>query len=213
MMKLNMGELHDATVRTYTASMQRKTFNDMNCSIARALDQIGEWWSLLIVRECTLGTTRFDQFQERLGIARNILTSRLKRLIDVGIIEKVAVGENERRAGYRLTAKGEDLYPVLVALLQWGDKWAIGENGPSVRLVEDGTGKVLGPVGPLSSSGRLLGIRDVRLEAGPGATPSTAERVAARNLAILGISDERRFRVRDSASHARTSRRREDADQ
>lgn len=189
----------------------------MNCSIARALDQIGEWWSLLIIRECTFGTTRFDQFQERLGIARNILTNRLKRLTEVGILEKVAVGENERRAGYRLTSKGEELFPVLVALAQWGDKWGIGENGPPIRFVEHRTGKVLGPVGPLSSSGCLLGIRDVRLETGPGATPSTAKMVAARNLAILGISDEQAFRADDSASkmssHARTSRRREDADQ
>jgi len=167
--------------------MQRKTFDNMNCSIARALDQIGEWWSLLIVRECTLGTTRFDQFQERLGIARNILTNRLKRLIDVGILEKVALDENERRAGYRLTAKGEELFPVLVALLQWGDKWGMGGEGPPIRLVEHETGETLGPVGPYSSSGRLLGIRDVRMETGPGGTASTAEVVASRNRAILGI--------------------------
>ncbi|TFW08518.1 transcriptional regulator [Oxalobacteraceae bacterium OM1] len=173
--------------------MQRKSFNDMNCSIAKALDQIGEWWSLLIVRECTLGTTRFDQFQERLGIARNILTNRLKRLIDVGILEKVvAEGETERRAGYRLTPKGEDLYPVLVALLQWGDKWATGENGAPIRLVEHRTGKPLPPVGPLSSEGGVLSFRDVRMEAGPGATESTADVVAARNLAVLGSDGARK---------------------
>jgi len=170
--------------------MQRKTFDHMNCSIARSLDQIGEWWSLLIVRECTFGTTRFDQFQERLGIARNILTNRLKRLIDVGILEKVALGENERRAGYRLTAKGEELFPVLVALLQWGDKWGMGQDGPPIRFVEHETGKPLAPVGPYSTSGRLLGMRDVRMEIGSGGTSSTARIVAARNSAILGISDE-----------------------
>ena len=170
--------------------MQRKTFDNMNCSIARALDQIGEWWSLLIVRECMLGTTRFDQFQERLGIARNILTNRLKRLIDVGILEKIAIGENERRVGYRLTAKGEDLFPVLVALLQWGDTWGMGGEGPPIRLLEHDTDEPLGPVGPYSSSGRLLGIRDVRMEPGPGGTRSTAAIVAARNLAILGSGGE-----------------------
>ncbi|OWW22899.1 HxlR family transcriptional regulator [Noviherbaspirillum denitrificans] len=162
----------------------------MNCSIARALDQIGEWWSLLIVRECTFGTTRFDQFQERLGIARNILTNRLKRLIDVGILEKVALGENDRRAGYRLTQKGEELFPVLVALLQWGDKWGMSLDGPPIRLVEHATGEPLAAVGPYSSSGRLLGIRDVRMEVGPGGTPSTEAVVAARNLAILGAGSE-----------------------
>lgn len=182
--------------------MQRKTFDNMNCSIARALDQIGEWWSLLIVRECMLGTTRFDQFQERLGIARNILTNRLKRLMDVGILEKVALGDNERRSGYRLTAKGEELFPVLVALLQWGDKWGMGGEGPPIRLLEHETGEVLGPVGPYSSSGRLLGLRDVRMETGPGGTPSTAEVVAARNLAILGIDGGQASTPVESAAKA-----------
>jgi DNA-binding HxlR family transcriptional regulator len=169
--------------------MQRKTFEGMNCSIARALDQIGEWWSLLIVRECTLGTTRFDEFQERLGIARNILTNRLKRLTELGILEKSALGEHERRQGYRLTTKGEELYPVLLALLQWGDKWAAGEDGPSIRLVECQTGKALGPVGPLSADGRLLGFRELRMRPGPGATAATKDRIDARNLAVLGTGD------------------------
>jgi len=170
--------------------MKRKTFSDMNCSVARALDQIGEWWSLLIVRECTFGTTRFDQFQERLGIARNILAGRLKRLVEVGILERVALGDGERAAGYRLTQKGEDLFPVLVALLQWGDKWGLAENGPPVKLVEHGSGKALGPVGPASSSGRPLGLRDVRFEPGPGATSSTEAMVAARNRAVLGLEPD-----------------------
>ena len=166
--------------------MQRKTFDGMNCSIARALDQVGEWWSLLIIRECTLGTTRFDEFQDRLGIARNILTNRLKRLTELGILEKSALGENERRQGYTLTPKGEELFPVLMALLQWGDKWAAGEDGPSVRFVERDSGKPLGAAGPQSAGGYTLGIRDVRMEPGPGATDSTKARINARNLAVLG---------------------------
>jgi DNA-binding HxlR family transcriptional regulator len=103
--------------------MYRKTFDGMNCSIARALDEVGEWWSLLIVRECTLGTTRFDEFQRRLGIARNVLTARLNKLVEHGVLDKVPAQGEEHRNEYRLTAKGEDLYPVLVALLQWGDRW------------------------------------------------------------------------------------------
>lgn len=170
--------------------MQRKSFDEMNCSIARALDQIGEWWSLLIVRECTFGTTRFDQFQERLGIARNILTNRLKRLVEIGVLEKVT-GENGRRTEYRLTAKGEDLFPVLVALLQWGDKWATGEKGAPICLVEHKTGKPLPKLGPASTDGRELGFRDVRMTPGPGATDSTAAVVAARNQEVLGSDGER----------------------
>jgi DNA-binding HxlR family transcriptional regulator len=170
--------------------MQRKTFSEMNCSIARALDEIGEWWSLLIVRECVLGTTRFEQFQERLGIARNILTIRLKRLIEIGVIEKVSLEEKGRREGYRLTVKGEDLFPVLVSLQQWGDKWAAGEKGPPIHMVEQETGRLLGPVGPISSTGRVLGFRDIRLEIGPGGEPSTAKRIADRNHVILGTVDQ-----------------------
>jgi DNA-binding HxlR family transcriptional regulator len=157
----------------------------MNCSIARALDEVGEWWSLLIVRECTLGTERFDDFQSRLGIARNVLTVRLNRLVELGIVERSTLDDGDKRSGYRLTAKGEGLYPVLVALMQWGDAWC-GCKAP-VTMVESRTGKPIGPVGPRAGNGRVLGMRDVRLEAGPGATPSTVERVKARNHALLGI--------------------------
>ncbi|MFK3968174.1 winged helix-turn-helix transcriptional regulator [Ensifer adhaerens] len=173
----------------YIAGMQRKAFSEMNCSIARALDEVGEWWSLLIIRECFFGTTRFDQFQERLGIARNILTTRLRRLIANGVVERVSLEEHGRREGYRLTAKGEELFPVLVSLQQWGDKWAVGEKGPPIRIVEHETDSLLGPVGPISSTGRIISFRDVRLEMGPGGGPSTAKRIADRNLAILGVAD------------------------
>lgn len=170
--------------------MKRKDFSEMNCSIAKALDQIGEWWSLLIVRECTFGTTRFDQFQERLGIARNILASRLKRLVEVGILEKFALGGSERASGYRLTQKGEELFPVLVALLQWGDKWGSADSCPSLKLVEHASGEAVGPVGPVAPSGKVLGLREVRLEPGPGATARTEAALAARNRAILGIEPQ-----------------------
>ena len=103
--------------------MYRKRFTDMNCSIARALDEVGEWWSLLIVRDCTQGSRRFDEFQRELGIARNILTARLARLIELGIIEKFPLEDRANTDGYRLTAKGEELFPVLIALKQWGDCW------------------------------------------------------------------------------------------
>src|SRR5215510_7962286 len=110
--------------------MQRKSFSGMNCSIARALEEVGEWWSLLIVRECTQGARRFDAFQRELGIARNVLTARLQRLTDLGIIERFALDERARTDGYRLTPKGEDLYPVLVALMQWGDRWLACDGRP-----------------------------------------------------------------------------------
>jgi DNA-binding HxlR family transcriptional regulator len=164
--------------------MYRKTFDGMNCSIARALDQVGEWWSLLIVRECTLGTTRFDDFQRRLGIARNVLTERLNRLIEHGVLDKVLAEGSERRCEYRLTEKGEALYPTLIALMQWGDQWC-GHEAP-VRLVEHRSGKPVEPV-ELCVGARTLGLRDVRLEPGPGASAETVDALKARNRAILGV--------------------------
>jgi DNA-binding HxlR family transcriptional regulator len=163
--------------------MYRKTFDGMNCSIARALDEVGEWWSLLIVRECTLGTTRFDEFQRRLGIARNVLTARLNKLVEHGVLDKVPAQGEEHRNEYLLTAKGEDLYPVLVALLQWGDRWCGHE--PPVHLVDHKTGQPIEPVA-LRHGKRTLGLRDVRLEPGRGATKKTADIVKARNKALLG---------------------------
>ncbi|QUN32862.1 helix-turn-helix transcriptional regulator (plasmid) [Cupriavidus sp. KK10] len=156
----------------------------MNCSVAGALEQIGEWWSLLIVRECMMGTTRFDDFQQRLGIARNVLTTRLNTLIEHGVLVKVVAEGNERRTEYRLTEKGEALYPIIVGLMQWGDEWC-GARRPPIRLVEDSTGEPVEPV-CLRVGPRRLGLRDVRLEAGEGATQRTAEMIEARNKAILG---------------------------
>jgi DNA-binding HxlR family transcriptional regulator len=166
--------------------MYRKTFEGMNCSIARALDQIGEWWTLLIIRECTLGTTRFDEFQQRLGIARNVLTNRLNHLVEQEILEKRPIDTNARHFEYRLTRKGEDLYPVLIALLQWADRWVSLKSGPPVRLIEEQTGKAVEQVAVRAAGGPALGFRDIRLEAGPGATELTRTRITMRNKAILG---------------------------
>jgi DNA-binding HxlR family transcriptional regulator len=123
--------------------MQRKSFSGMNCSVARALDEVGEWWSLLIVRECTQGTERFDEFQNQLGIARNILTARLERLTELGILERFPLEDRANTDGYRLTQKGEELYPVLVALMQWGDRWLAPNGKPPTRLVDDASGSSL----------------------------------------------------------------------
>ncbi|RWA56448.1 HxlR family transcriptional regulator [Cupriavidus sp. UYMSc13B] len=154
-----------------------------DCSVAGALEQIGEWWSLLIVRECMMGTTRFDDFQNRLGIARNVLTTRLNTLIEHGVLVRVVAEGSERRTEYRPTEKGEALYPIIVGLMQWGDEWCSAR--PPIRLVEDSTGEPVEPVS-LRVGPRTLGLRDVRLEPGVGATERTAEIIDARNKAILG---------------------------
>ena len=103
--------------------MLKRDYDGQNCSIARALEIVGERWTLLVVRDAFLGLRRFDQFQESLGIARNVLTDRLNRLVDEGILERVRYSERPERFEYRLTAKGRELNVALTALRQWGDKY------------------------------------------------------------------------------------------
>ena len=166
--------------------MQRTSFSDMNCSIARALDQVGEWWSLLIIRECTQGATRFAEFQAALGIAKNVLASRLERLTELGILERFPLQERLNADGYRLTSKGEELYPILVALMQWGDRWATPSGKPSVALVEDKTGQPIEPVIVRAKDGHALSFHEVRFAPGPGATLNTHKVIADRNQKVLG---------------------------
>ena len=113
--------------------MQRTSFEDMNCSVAQCLEVVGEWWSMLIVRDAFLGVRRFDDFQARLGISRNILNDRLTKLVDDGVLERVPYQDNPPRAKYRLTEKGRDLWHVLTAMRQWGDRWA-APDGPPLKM-------------------------------------------------------------------------------
>src|ERR1700722_13897266 len=112
------------TQLTTLDSMERKSFSEMHCSIAQCLEVVGEWWSMLIVRDAFLGVSRFDVFQERLGISRNVLNERLAKLVDAEVLEKEPYSEHPLRYDYRLTDKGRDLWPVLTTMRQWGDKYA-----------------------------------------------------------------------------------------
>ena len=127
--------------------MRRTRFADWDCSVARATDILGDWWTPLVVRSALLGVRRFDDFVEMLGIPRNVLTERLSRLVDEGILRKVAYQEAPVRYEYRLTEKGLGLYPVIVTLLEWGNEffeWPDGE--PPVHLVDRDTGERIDPV-------------------------------------------------------------------
>ncbi|HEY4219475.1 MAG TPA: helix-turn-helix domain-containing protein [Gemmatimonadaceae bacterium] len=166
--------------------MQRKSFQGMNCSIARSLEEVGEWWSLLIVRECMQGATRFDEFQSELGIARNILTTRLDRLTELGILERYPLDDRANTDGYRLTAKGEDLHPVIVALMQWGDRWLAKGSKPPTLLVEDVTDRPVDEIAVRGKGGRTLSPHDVRYAPGPGATSKTRALIDRRNERVLG---------------------------
>ena len=110
--------------------MLNRTYDDQVCSIARTLEVLGERWTLLIVRDALLGLRRFEEFQQSLGVARNVLTDRLKRLVDAGILERVEYRERPQRFEYRLTAIGRELGVPVIALMQWGDRHLAGPDGP-----------------------------------------------------------------------------------
>jgi len=111
--------------------MLNRDYEGQNCSIARSLEIVGERWTLLIIRDVFLGRRRFDQLQESLGIARNVLTDRLNRLVDEGVLERVLYSERPERYEYRLTSMGVDLNIALAALRQWGDRY-LSETPPQL---------------------------------------------------------------------------------
>ena len=141
----------------------------MNCSVAQGLEVVGEWWSMLIVRDAFMGVTRFEDFHDRLGISRNVLNARLNHLVDRGVFERVAYCEHPPRYDYRLTAKGKDLWAVLTALRQCGDRWESPAGAP-VELIHKGCGQVAEIVEACSECGERVTGRDVRAVPGPGAT-------------------------------------------
>ena len=116
----------------YTGGMLKRDYPTQYCSMAAALEIIGERWTILIVRDIFLGVRRFDDLQRSLGVARNILQTRLERLVEQGIVVKKAYQQHPVRYEYRLTTKGADLWPVLMALLQWGDRYAIDGERPVI---------------------------------------------------------------------------------
>ena len=149
--------------------MKRASFSDMPCSIAQALEVVGEWWTLLILRDSFLGVTRFEDWQRRLGIARNVLSARLDVLVDQGILERRRYQDHPPRDEYVLTRKGEDLGPILVALRAWGDRYA-APDGPPAVLVHDDCGAPTTPVMHCSACGERLRRDHVHVEPGPGST-------------------------------------------
>jgi DNA-binding HxlR family transcriptional regulator len=117
-----------------------RTYDNQVCSVARALEAIGDRWTMLVIRDAFHGIRRFEEFQARLGIARNVLSDRLTRLVDDGILEKRRYQERPPRFEYRLTQKGADLFPVMVSLMKWGDRHAPNPDGPPVTVLHRGCG-------------------------------------------------------------------------
>jgi DNA-binding HxlR family transcriptional regulator len=157
--------------------MQRKSFGNMQCPIARSLERVGEWWSILILRDAFHGLTRFEQFQKSLEIAPNILTRRLNALVESGLLERRRYSEHPPRDEYVLTERGRDFRPVLWALLAWGNKHFAPE-GRSVILVDAATGAEAEPVLVDRHSGRVMAAPAFRSAAGPAADERTRRRQA-----------------------------------
>ena len=142
--------------------MRRTSFAAMPCSIARTLEVVGEWWSLLVLRDAFKGVRRFEEFQRSLGIARNVLADRLQTLVEHGVLERRLYQERPERYEYRLTDKGIDLYPVIIGLMRWGDRWATDEMGPPLLLTHKPCGHDVMPVLVCPECREPLGARDMR---------------------------------------------------
>jgi DNA-binding HxlR family transcriptional regulator len=160
--------------------MRHAEFTTQVCSIARALEVVGEWWTLLIVREAFFGTEHFDDFEARLGISKNVLSARLSKLVREGILSRLPVPGRGNPVIYRLTAKGQDLLPTIIALMQWGDRWISPKQAP-VLVVQKQSGKEVAQLGLKSSAGQRLSFKDLVVLPGPGADRAIKKRFAPRD--------------------------------
>jgi DNA-binding HxlR family transcriptional regulator len=148
----------------------KRDYEGQVCSIARALEVVGDRWTLLIIRDVVLGHTRFDQLSDSLGVASNVLTDRLNRLTAEGVLERVPYNERPERFEYRLTKKGRELGPVLIALMQWGDRH-LSDKPPRIARRRSDRSPV--SVRLVGKDGSLVGADDLELVPGPGAVKAT----------------------------------------
>ena len=149
------------------------------CSVSRTLDLIGDQWTMLVLRELFWGAHRFEEFRANLGIARNILSDRLRKLTEAQIIERHATSAGGRRAEYHLSRRGRELLPVILSLLQWGDRWLADESGPPVEIRVRASGELLPPIRPRGADGQALRGSELVLQPGPGANDEMRARLAA----------------------------------
>ena len=147
--------------------MKRSSVGHFNCSIARSLDVVGEWWTLLVLRDVFMGVRRFEAIQADLGIARNVLSDRLSTLVDHGVLGKRRYQEHPDRYEYVLTEMGQELAPVLAALMRWGDRW-LSPDGPPMLMLHRECGQPVEWGGTCPHCAAAVGPRDVRIVKGPG---------------------------------------------
>lgn len=163
--------------------MPRRSLAEHPCPISRSVERVGAWWNILILREALNGSTRFDDFQQRLGIAPAMLTKRLRELVEEGLLTKARYCDRPPRDAYLLTERGRDFQPVLVALLAWGNRHFAPE-GASVILADRATGEAAEPLLVDARSGKAIGPDTHRFAAGPAAS----EAILAR-YAPLGVKE------------------------
>ena len=171
--------------------MQRKSFDDMPCPIARGLERVGEWWSMLILRDALAGLTRFDEFEKSLGIAPNLLTRRLTALVEEGLLERRQYCDKPPRYEYRPTACGRDFRPVLLTLLEWGNRHFTAA-GDGVMLRDADTGAEVRPLLIDANTGKPIDNIRLTLSAGPEASEALKARLAF-------IAERRRSRAGEGA--------------
>jgi DNA-binding HxlR family transcriptional regulator len=149
-----------------------RTYDDQDCSLARALEVIGERWTLLIVRDALLGLRRFEEFHDSLAVARNVLSARLARLVEYGVLERVRYQERPDRFEYRLTARGVDLAPAVIALMQWGDRHFAPPQGPPRLIDHTGCGAPLEAGLTCPACARAVGPAEVSPRLNPAYSPA-----------------------------------------
>jgi DNA-binding HxlR family transcriptional regulator len=154
----------------------RRRFKDQNCSIAQALEVLGDWWTLLVVREAFVGTRRFADFEANLDISKNILSARLKHLVTHGVLARVDAGVHGTRYEYELNPMGKDLATLMTALQQWGDRWVFGEGHEPLLILDRRSGRRIPRLRILDNEGRMLAGRDMAVAPGPGASKRTRAR-------------------------------------
>ncbi|WGV13018.1 helix-turn-helix domain-containing protein [Psychrobacter maritimus] len=137
------------------------------CSVARTLAVIGDRWTLMILRDCFLGVRRFDIFEQRLGITRHVLSNRLRKLVEYDVLTKTPYQQQPLREEYRLTERGLDLHPIVLALVSWGDKHMADERGAPLLHRHNKCGQIMHPVTVCSECHKPINARDIKIEIGP----------------------------------------------
>ena len=149
--------------------MKWNSLEEQNCSMARTIAVIGDRWTLMILRECFLRVRRFEEFQDKLGITRHLLAARLKKLVQFGVLRRAPYQDSPKRHEYILTQKGLDLYPILMAIVHWGDVHMVDERGRPLLHEHKICGKTFDPVMICSECNKPLNAREVHTHPGPGA--------------------------------------------